>query len=242
MIKGAPAENRLDPSLWTILPGNHDITTERKTGGSIRHNLGMFFHFFADAYDGTRSSYDDTFPFRRNLGGKNEGIKVRLICLDSNVEWPVWVVGLNARGRIDNAQFEEFARKLSEANNNELVIVALHHHPIVVPEMISNSEDYFLSLDESVGRRFVALCATNGVAAILHGHFHKFSIWSGQVPEGTRSMQIIGSPAGSMNIPNVSEEFLELREASLNDRRGLALYSHFYEKDKWMEKYRTFIG
>jgi 3',5'-cyclic AMP phosphodiesterase CpdA len=234
---------KLDPIFWTILPGNHDITDEDSVQGKLRHNLGMFFSHFADTYTEIRPDYDQAFPLLRKLGGKPGGITVHLIGLDSNVEWPVSVVGFNARGRIDDGQMDRLAASLSSPRvKNELTIVALHHHPIVVPDMISNVEDHFLSLDEATGRRLVALCATTGVSAILHGHFHKFSMWSGLVPQGTGQIQIIGAPTGTMNIPEIGEEFLELREAQLGDRTGLALYSQRWEKEDWTESYITFIG
>jgi hypothetical protein len=113
--------------------------------------------------------------------------------------------------------------------SEDLTLVVIHHHPIVVPDLISQLEDYFLSLDETDGRNLIKLCANSGVSAILHGHFHCFSSWSVRTPMG-RQMAIIGSPAGTLNIPDTVEEFLELheadRETSAEVQRGLALYTH----------------
>ena len=90
-------------------------------------------------------------------------------------------------------------------------LVSLHHHPIVVPELISETDDHFLSLDEADGRKLVQLCANTGVSAILHGHFHRFSNWAGRTSH-SKTMSIIGSAAGTLVIPGADEEFLEPRE------------------------------
>lgn len=207
----------------------------------------MFFKHFGEAYTSpaekvlSSSNYDTIFPVARTLQKSDEGIKALLIGLDSNVEWPVWVVGFNARGRIDKEQLNRLTTTVSEAREYSVVLVSLHHHPMVVPEMISDTESYFLSLDEAVGRKFVSFCATGGVSAILHGHFHKYSAWSGLTPQGRGNLQIIGSPAGTVNIPNGGVEFLELREARSNGKLGLALYAQFKENGVWRESYKLFI-
>jgi hypothetical protein len=129
---------------------------------------------------------------------------------------------------------------LADRSNSELILVALHHHPIVVPELVSGLEDYFLSLDERQGRALIQACATNDVSAILHGHFHHFSNWSGLTPQ-RQKLTIIGSPAGSLVMSGTGEEFLELREAEQETpesvQRGLALYSHKIVDSKWTSSY-----
>ena len=146
----------LDSNLWTILPGNHDVTTDNSRSGSIRPNLGMFFKWFGTTYSlRANQSYDAAFPLGKLLRSPNGKFSVRLIGLDSNVDWPVWVVGYNARGRIDKAQLEELSRVLSDGEKSDVTLVSLHHHPIVVPELISETDDHFLSLDEADGRKLV---------------------------------------------------------------------------------------
>lgn len=129
----------------------------------------------------------------------------------------------------------------STRDSSEIVIVALHHHPIVIPEMVHDAEDYFLSLDEAIGRRLVSLCATSGISAILHGHFHRLSQWTGSVRNNTRNISIIGSPAGTVEVPNMSNEFLEWREATIETetiiRQGLALYRHTQQSGIWVKEY-----
>lgn len=242
VIQGPDSQDQLDRRLWTILPGNHDVTGQRPAGGRQRRHLGMFFHYFSQAYDGPRSDWDETFPYVKELGGRDQ-ISVRLIVLDSTCAWPVSVVGFNARGRIDPAQLHRLQERLSGGSPRELLLVTLHHHPIVVPEMVSDVEDYFLSLEEAEGRKLVSLCAASGVSAILHGHFHALSRWSGRAPRGRGEMQIIGAPSGTMGDV---EQFLELREATFEDaggrRVGLALYTHRRTQgDRWDDIYEAFI-
>jgi hypothetical protein len=112
---------------------------------------------------------------------------------------------------------------------------------MVVPEMVHDAEDYFLSLDEANGRKLVSLCATSGVSVILHGHFHRLSKWTGSVRNSKRSISIIGSPAGTVDVPGMSNEFLEWCEATIetgtNIRQGIALYRHAQLDGVWAREY-----
>jgi 3',5'-cyclic AMP phosphodiesterase CpdA len=243
---GGPRTN-LDPEFWTILPGNHDVSDTGACGGEVRTNLGLFFSNFGDTYGQRQTKYDDTFPLVKRLKLSDGKSGVRIIGLDSTVEWPVWVVGYNARGRIDADQMTRLSKLLSNPTKNELTIVAIHHHPIVVPEMVSDFEDHFLSLEEAAGRKLVSLCSTTGVAAILHGHFHRFSLWHGMAVGGSHKLTIVGAPSGTMDIPGTSEKFMELREAALpgsaGERMGFALYCHHHKgNDNWIETYEAFIA
>jgi 3',5'-cyclic AMP phosphodiesterase CpdA len=233
-LTGSTSLQELSSVLWTILPGNHDITNENTCDDAVRPNLGLFFKWF-----GTTS-----FPFSKTLQPKIGRLRVRLIGLDSNVSSPVWVVGLNARGRIDKAQLTDLAKLLSDGEKFDITLVSLHHHPIVVPELIAQAQDYFLSLDEADGRKLIQLCANTGVSAILHGHFHRYSNWLGL--NNLRTLSIIGSAAGALVIPGVDEEFLELREcdheAGSGVEPGLALYRHVREEGGWNESFTgTFL-
>jgi 3',5'-cyclic AMP phosphodiesterase CpdA len=236
-------DGKLDPALWTILPGNHDVTDERACADPVRYNLGMFFNWFGSTYLPalTLTGYDNAFPMTKPLKTRDDAFSVRLIGLDSTVPAPVWRVGVNARGRIDAGQLTRLRDLFSAPAPHQITLVALHHHPIVVPELVSAVEDYFLGLKEGDGRDLVKLCANNGVSAILHGHFHHFSSWSGLTPTGGQ-MSIIGSAAGTVNLPGTSEEYLELREAERETatgvEQGLAVYTHRHVHDgSWAVSY-----
>jgi hypothetical protein len=96
---------------------------------------------------------------------------------------------------------------------------------------------------------WVQLCAESVVSAILHGHFHRYSNWLGL--NNSRSLSIIGSPAGTLVIPGVDEEFLELRECTheagsgteTGAETGLALYRHVHDQNgQWNDSFTgTFL-
>jgi 3',5'-cyclic AMP phosphodiesterase CpdA len=235
--------DHLDPELWTILPGNHDITNERPMAGIPKTNLGMFFQKFGDTFGSKRPnfSFSNAFPLVKELPGSDEKVFVRLIGLDSNSPHPVWVVGVNATGNIDDEQMTRLDDVLGAKTKAAMTLLTLHHHPIVVPELASELEDYFLALNDTDGRKLIKRCANNRVSAILHGHFHAYSSWSGLTPT-QRQLAIIGSPAGTITIPDThTEEFLELCEADreIQDgvEGGLALYRHRLGPAGWTATY-----
>jgi 3',5'-cyclic AMP phosphodiesterase CpdA len=228
---GVPS-GKLSGELWTVLPGNHDVTDEQSGGDLVRSHLGMFFRTFGSTYDPVPvpGRYDDAFPLTKLIVGRGRSsMTIRVIGLDSTVSAPVWKIGVNARGRIDDRQMERLNNIVGPHPSADLTLIAVHHHPVVIPHLVSELEDHFLSLDEKAGRQLIKLSANTGVSAILHGHFHHFSSWSVLTPQG-RHMAIIGSPAGTLNIPDTYEQFLELREADRETsdgvQHGLAIYSH----------------
>jgi 3',5'-cyclic AMP phosphodiesterase CpdA len=241
LLHGETATARdLDARLWTILPGNHDVTDQGGSQDSVRPTLAMFFQFFGSTYEPAvnATQYVNAFPVVKIF--RRERVSVRLVGLDSTVTWPVWVIGMNARGRIDPVQFNRLSEILNDQTTEWCTIVALHHHPIVVPELLSATQDYFLSLDEADGRKLIQAAATAGVRAILHGHFHRFSSWAGLTPAG-RPMAIVGSAAGTLDIPNTREEYLELREAERETptgvQHGMAIYAQRLVDSVWTERY-----
>jgi len=242
-LSGKAGTQGLDPGMWTILPGNHDIATDRSLGNSTKPNLGLFFQYFGSLYE-TANNYEAVFPVRRLLKGAHEKSSVRLIGLDSTRNDPVWRVGINARGEVDAGQTERLNRLLSVKHSPGMTLVALHHHPMVIPNFVSALEDYFLSLRERDGRKLIQICANNDVRAILHGHFHAFSLLSTAAPGEQGKMTVVGSPAGTMTVAKASIEFLEFREAERETpdgmQVGLALYrQRFSEQEIW---YETFTG
>jgi 3',5'-cyclic AMP phosphodiesterase CpdA len=241
-ITGALSDH-LDPKLWTILPGNHDVTNEKPMEGIAKRNLGMFFRKFGETLGSRRSDFNfsTAFPVVKDLPGSGGKVFVRLIGLDSNSPHPVWVVGVNAKGNIDDKQMTRLDDVLAAQTTAAMTLLTLHHHPIVVPELASETEDYFLALKDTDGQKVIKRCANNEVSAILHGHFHAYSSWSGLTPT-RQQLAIIGSPAGTITIPHThTEEFLELceaeRETQTGVEEGLALYRHRHGTAGWTETY-----
>jgi 3',5'-cyclic AMP phosphodiesterase CpdA len=238
----------LDRELWTIIPGNHDVRWQA-TRFENRKHFGTFLEYFGELYaDEKATSVLDPFPYENEQFLVTPKTKLRLICLDSNTHWPVWVVGPNAKGKIDNHQMDQLKSKLANAGDREIRLVVLHHHPVTVPKIVSNLENYFLSLDAEDSRNLIAACAAESVAAILHGHFHAYSDWSIPiVKDGTRRMSVIGAPCGTMGAPGVDVAFLELRESLRSTPKGvelgLAVYSHRQSESQWQHgEYLTFIS
>ena len=223
------ASQALAATLWTILPGNHDVTDEETDHNSDCPNLGRFFRSFGSTYESVRPRGDDPFPVIKVLTGRQGNISIRLIGLDSTVNAPVWKIGVNARGRIRDKQMQRLNEIVGPNASGDLTLIALHHHPVVIPHLVSDLEDHFLSLEEKDGRNLIKLSANTDVSAILHGHFHRFSSWSVLTPKG-KHMSIIGSPAGTLNLPDTEEQFLELRESERETadglQHGLALFVH----------------
>jgi 3',5'-cyclic AMP phosphodiesterase CpdA len=245
VIKPKAPADELDSNLWTILPGNHDVTEEGHANCQTRKNLGLFFKYFKDSYPCRQDDYDNIFPLRRTVPRKSpDGNDVVLWGLDSTVKYPVSRVGINARGKVDEPQINELQLHLPKTKPSDTtVLVALHHHPIVVPHIVSDLQEWFLSMNEADGRNFVKLCANTGVSAVLHGHFHSFSYWTVLTPEDNRQMAIIGSPSSTLADDCV--QFLELREAwresSWGLVNGLALYRHVFKQRQWTEDYVAFV-
>ncbi len=230
----------LDPVLWTILPGNHDVTDEEAmSDANVRCNLGMLEKSLK-TWD-ANVPLDEAFPIHKQIVKNGSLLGLHLIGLDSTRKEPVWVVGFNALGRIDRDQFGRLDTMLQSRGDHEMWLVVLHHHPIVVPDLLPKLQDEFLSLNDSDGKALIRRCIQNGVSAILHGHFHRFSSWSGMVPDGKRYMWIIGSPAGTLTVPGYGEQFLELREAkreqTSGEELGLAIYAHRNTAGVWSTEY-----
>lgn len=238
------ASNTLDHRMWTILPGNHDISNEFMLHNERKTCLGLFFRHFAETFDPkpAEGEHDSAFPLVKNLRGRDTGIFLRLVGLDSNMNYPVWVVGVNASGRIDAEQMARLRDDvLRGPRTARMTLVVLHHHPIVVPELGSELQDYFLALKDADGNALIKLCADQGVSGILHGHYHAFSRWSGLTP-AQQELTIVGSPAGTLTAGGgPAVEFLELcegeRETPAGLEEGLALYRHRREPAGWVASY-----
>jgi hypothetical protein len=141
----------------------------------------------------TDGKYDEAFPLVKYCRGSRTEKFLRLVGLDSNVNYPVWVVGMNASGRIDTKQMARLRDDVLRARSPARMTLV----PIVVPELGNELQDYFLALNVSDGNELIKLCADQGVSGILHGHYHAFSRWSGLTP-AQQQLAIVGSPAGTL--------------------------------------------
>jgi len=228
---------RLSSEFCTVLPGNHDVNSWSKEG-----KLKEFLEYFQETYPQGSGPYP--FPMHKVIKSPS-GFEIDLIGLDSTPSEPVEVIGMNAKGELSDDQKEGLNKELKSCLQRErFVLVALHHHPIIIPFIKSRLFDFFMSLDPSDAEDLITFCCTYNVKAILHGHFHTYSPWNAPVglPNRIRGyMPIIGAPCGTTDAPGESVQFLELREIAVEKpgrtTRGLELKLHkLSESGTWNEE------
>ena len=228
-------KNGLSPDFWTVLPGNHDVGRVSSDG-----KLSEFFESFGEIYLGGYAVQG--FPVCKTLRSHVESseFELELIGLDSTPNWPVQVVGMNARGQLGEDQKDKLQKLLSASHSSKkFVIVALHHAPLSLPYLKSGLTEYFMSLDDDDARDLISLCCEFGVRAILHGHYHTYSSWHAPVGVPNRivgQMPIVGAPCGTTSAPGQNVEFLELREVDVikgaTTTPGLSVIRHRLEAPK----------
>lgn len=209
-----PRTDGLSHKFWTILPGNHDVSKS-----SSGEKLSLFFEAFDEAYpNGYRVQ---RFPVCKTIRSPAESseFELELVGLDSTPNWPVEVVGMNARGELGGEQKDKLQELLSARHSSgKFVVVALHHAPLSVPYIKSELTEYFMSLDQADAKELIDLCCDFGVKGILHGHYHTYSPWNAPVGapnEIVGYMPIVGAPCGTTDAPGQNVEFLELREVEV---------------------------
>lgn len=183
---GLPAEydaalswlNALGPAdRVTVVPGNHDIYTQRLHGASC---LERWADFMAPNAQGRAFSAagPDPFPFVRVLGG------VALIGLNSAVPTPPFV----AAGRVGEDQCRRLLQILKQLAAQDLVRVVLIHHPplpgLAPPRRaLEDASALERVLDEG------------GAELVLHGHNHKDMLNWRQHSQG--DIPVLGVASGS---------------------------------------------
>lgn len=168
-----------DPKRLTIIPGNHDISF-RHSNRRIRRvpyprKLSQLGFHFPDLVPpkypgelGLRKKHP--YPFVRVLGGGS----IALIGLDTTNRLTPKAGPLNSLGSVSNLQLGELRAILkSPWIHDRLKIVAMHHHPMIVP--VSTMFDNFKHLFQS--RQLLDLLYENQVDLILHGHKHHPFCW-----------------------------------------------------------------
>jgi len=222
----------LSRDFWTVLPGNHDVSRVSSDG-----KLSTFFESFGEIYSDGYAVQG--FPVCKTLRSPAESseFELELIGLDSTPNWPVEVVGMNARGQLGKEQKDKLQRLLSASHSSKkFVIVALHHAPLSVPYLKSELTEYFMGLDDDDAKELISLCCEFGVRGILHGHYHAYSPWYAPVGAPNRivgQMPIVGAPCGTTGAPGQNVEFLELREVDVikgaTTTPGLSVIRHKLE-------------
>jgi hypothetical protein len=244
LLKDHPGP-KLSPKLWTILPGNHDVSG---SSSNPELKLSEFFDAFEDCYKA--QEYQCEFPTHTfvEVAGSKSGLRVELIGMDSTGSKPVQIIGPNAKGQISDKQMKRLSEiLLQQPSPRTLRLVALHHHLVNIPYVKSELEEEFMELEESASRKLLNLSCDYGIHGILHGHFHAYSPWFAPIGVPGKisgSLPIIGAPCGTLDSPGRKVQFLELREILRNSAEGprpaLLLYQQSREGDKgntrWIEQ------
>lgn len=190
--------DHLHPDRLTIVPGNHDLSyrrakqrreRQRAVANGCPRKLGQLFHYFADMFPSDyppelgqakrskpRRSASlavrraSPFPFVKTLA---DG-RVVLIGLDTTGRLTYKAGPLNSFGTISRAQFRELRALLkSPWLHDRIKIIAMHHHPMIIP--VATMFDSFKHLFQS--KQLLDLLYESRVDLILHGHKHHPFCW-----------------------------------------------------------------
>ena len=163
----------------TIVPGNHDIAYRRHKGRpqgfKKPRKLAQLMYFFSDVFP---SNYPTElhqvkrrmFPFVKVLA---DGEAV-VIGLDTTGSLSTKAGPLNSLGSIARLQFAELRALLKNPwLHDRIKIIAMHHHPMIVP--VATMFDSFKLLFQS--KQLLDLLYETKVDLILHGHKHHPFCW-----------------------------------------------------------------
>jgi 3',5'-cyclic AMP phosphodiesterase CpdA len=168
-----------DAERLTIVPGNHDLSYRRSARGAAAkrrpRKLAQLYHHFPRLFPQEhppelRQTKREPFPFVKTLAG-GEAI---LIGLDTTGRLTTKAGPLNSFGSISRAQFRELRALLKNPwLHDRIKIIAMHHHPVIVP--VATIFDSFMHLFQS--KQLLDLLYENRADLILHGHKHHPFCW-----------------------------------------------------------------
>ena len=182
---GSLGVNDLHPDHFTIVPGNHDISRKPDLFGFRRRKsetsrLKLFMETFGSTLGiDNRNTYDYSlsFPSYKKLFDC-----IDVFSLNSTVNIPVEVVGLNASGEIGTTQMIRLAELFNKhcLEPSHFRIVLCHHHPLIIPyKQESDIVEYFMAMRDA--SRLLRVCFDYGTHLLLHGHKHVPFVWSNQI-------------------------------------------------------------
>lgn len=143
------------PDRVTVVPGNHDIYTERLHGASC---LARWRAYMVSDDWGRALAHAgrDGFPFVRRVG------PLALVGLNSAVPTPPFV----AAGRLGNRQLAALAGTLGALGRQGMVRVVLVHHPPLPGQAPPRR-----ALEDAAD--FERVLEAEGAELVLHGHNHR---------------------------------------------------------------------
>lgn len=214
-------DGELSPDIYTVIPGNHDLTTlTRSFGGSVIDSLhGCWWRAVSklsrpkgntrrmsnclkefDRHFGETIRDGHWQPSRRSqeFGSYSKlltGTNIQLLPLNTCLPLPVTALGWNARGRLDSSQLQALASHSADdgvlGSVEPFRIALMHHFPMALPI----GDDTLRTFQDIDGASHILNLAYRGsqVAMILSGHRHADFIWknSTSVPGITRCMPVV---------------------------------------------------
>jgi 3',5'-cyclic AMP phosphodiesterase CpdA len=186
----------LDPEKLTLVPGNHDVSYRhgrwRRRQKQVPRKLSNLAHHFPEFLSADHPSPLNlrkrrAFPLCRVL----DAGRIALIGLDTTGGLPITWGPFNSFGHISRAQFHELRALLrSPWIHDRLKIVAMHHHPLIVP--VFTLFDGFLQLFQA--KQLLDLLYEHGVDMVLHGHKHHPFCWQSHTLHGHDLTVICAGP------------------------------------------------
>lgn len=189
--------DELDPGFVTVVPGNHDVS--RKPGWWSRRKaetsrLREFIRFFGSTLAiNEANTYDIAagFPAHKTLFGC-----VDIFALNSTLDVPVHVIGVNSVGEIGYDQRLRLHTLIERVSTEgRFRIVLLHHHPLTIPYKPDQWDQFLVMRD---ARELLRTCFDKRIHLVLHGHKHIPFVWSNEViPELDPPHKMVVIAAGS---------------------------------------------
>ncbi|MBM3333535.1 metallophosphoesterase [Candidatus Sumerlaeota bacterium] len=217
----------VQPDRLTVVPGNHDISYRRvkrayRTKGCPR-KLWQFVHHFWEVFPSRYPpefglAAKEQFPFVKVLAGG----EVVLIGLDTTGNLPTKIGLLNSFGWVGRAQMNELRALLkSPRMRDKIKIVAMHHHPMIVP--VATMFDSFKYMFQS--KELLDLLYESGVDLILHGHKHHPFCWQSRTFRDHDLTVICAGPPNAYD--SAKSALLVYNIYSIEDRRITVHYRSF---------------
>jgi len=177
-LKAALADH-IHPSKMSIVPGNHDLSYRRVRPGVRLHEcprklwllVSQFTSLFPSQYPpDLHIPKKQLFPFVKTLA---DG-RIALIGIDTTGHLTTKAGPLNSFGQVGLAQLAELRTLFKNPwFHDRIKIVAMHHHPMIVP--VATMFDSFKYLFQS--KQLLDLLYEAKVDLVIHGHKHRPFCW-----------------------------------------------------------------
>lgn len=195
----------LDSKLFTIIPGNHDISDGSEKLAKILFNslkgyirqrtieanasknskkLNNYLRLFSRYYGETLSRQDEstthnTLPEFGSYEKQLDGTNICITPLNSCLPIPVTAVAYNAQGEIGDEQLGRFSNLPTTCDGKTPYrIIIMHHSPMPVPKV--SPEESFLVLKDS-NKVVNALFTSKKCNLVISGHHHHNFIWKNEI-------------------------------------------------------------